>query len=171
MSNIYIIGMRGVGKTTIAKLLSQKLNKEHFDLDDDIAVQEGRSISEIVEAEGWEYFRLREQEAVERISAQEDKVVSTGGGVLIFYDTADKLKQSGSFILLTAEPETLHQRLVDSMKERPSLKEGSLRDEIDQLWDERKDVYHEYADITVATDNKEPGNVTRSRVFLLSPAV
>lgn len=45
MSNIYIIGMRGAGKTTIAKLLAQKLNKEHFDLDEDIIAQEGRSIS------------------------------------------------------------------------------------------------------------------------------
>ena len=169
MSNIYLIGMRGVGKTTVARLLANKLDKPHHDLDQDIAHQEGMAISEMVKEQGWEYFRQRELEAVDRITAVQEAVVSTGGGVLMFFDNADKLKASGIFVFLTAEPESLYQRLADSMKDRPALKEGDLRDEIEQLWEERKEVYHQYADITIETDNETPAAIVERIIQMLNP--
>lgn len=154
MENIYLIGMRGVGKSTVAKLLAERLKTSHIDLDEIIVAQEGKSIPAIVEAGGWEYFRKREREAVEKVCELENRVVSTGGGVLMFYDNAEKLKRSGIFVLLTADPETIYERLSEA-NDRPPLTNKSLREEIEQLWEERKEMYQEYANITIETDKQK----------------
>src|SRR3989338_8486532 len=80
--NLVLIGMRGSGKSTIARLLSKRLKKEHVELDVLIERQAGMSIQDIVEKNGWEYFRDLETKLVKEVSANDGAVVSTGGGIV-----------------------------------------------------------------------------------------
>lgn len=151
MSNIILIGMRGVGKTTIGKLLAERLKRKWVDIDDEIIAREGKSVVGMVAANGWDYFREKEHEEVERLAGENDLVISTGGGVLMHYNNAELLKASGKLILLIADPATLVQRLKDS-HQRPSLTGKDVLEEIYELWEERKDEYYKAADLVVDTE-------------------
>lgn len=151
MSNIYLIGMRGVGKSTIGKLLAERLNRKWVDVDDEIVKREEKSIAEMVALHGWDFFREKEHEEVERLAGENDLVISTGGGVLMHYNNAELLKASGKLILLIADPATLVQRLKDS-HQRPSLTGKDVLEEIYELWEERKDEYYKAADLVVDTE-------------------
>lgn len=156
MSNIYLIGMRGVGKTTIGKLLAERLKRKWVDIDEEIVAREGKSVAAMVDLKGWNFFREKEHEEVKRLSEQVDLVISTGGGVLMHLHNGDLLKSSGKLVLLVAEPATLVQRLKDSYA-RPSLTGKDVFEEIDELWTERRDLYYKYADVVVGTEPWDAG--------------
>ena len=151
MSNIYLIGMRGVGKSTIGKLLAERLGKAWVDIDEQIAVREGNDIKALVDQHGWDFFRKKEHEMVQEMAKKKNVVVSTGGGVLMHFDNAQLLKNSGKLILLIAKPSTLVQRLKES-HQRPSLTGKDPLLEIGEVWEERKDTYHKFADLVVDTE-------------------
>src|SRR3990170_7821415 len=155
MKNIYLIGMRGSGKTTIGKILAEKLGKEFTDMDQEIELMSGNKITTIVEEEGWKTFRLLEKEIVERICQKENQVVGTGGGVLMCFDNADKFKKTGTLIFLRTSPETIIQRL-SKVEERPSLTGENFLEEIENVWKERKDTYEKHADLDIDTEEKTP---------------
>lgn len=153
MKNLYLIGMRGVGKSTIGSLLAQKIGKEFVDMDKKIEQEISESIQEFVKDKGWDAFREQERQAVETVSKLEDVVVSTGGGVLMYFNNAEKLKATGKLVLLTAELETIRTRL-SSAEDRPSLTGTGFLEELERVWNERKDRYHHFADQVISTDGK-----------------
>jgi shikimate kinase len=152
MANIIIIGMRGVGKTTIGRLLSERLQKKWIDIDEEIVRREGKTIPEMVELHGWDFFRQKEHEEVMRLVEQENLVISTGGGVLMYFNNSELLKASGKLVLLTAESSTLAQRLRES-HQRPSLSGKDPLQEIDEIWEQRRDLYLKCADMVVDTEH------------------
>lgn len=160
MNNLYLIGMRGVGKSIIGQILSEKLEKDYIDMDKKIEQELTSAIAEFVKVEGWDAFRELEQQAVEAISKLQNQVVSTGGGVLMFFENAEKLKNSGKLVLLTAEIKTIHERL-EHAKDRPSLTGTGFLEELEQVWNERKDRYHHFADQVVSTDGKTPEEIVQ----------
>ncbi len=153
MKNIYLIGMRGVGKTTIGKLLATKLQRTFFDMDEWIRQEEGMAIAELVKKKGWSYFRDKEREAVNILSKKEHAIISTGGGVLQYFDNAEKLKKTGKLIHLTASVATLENRLR-MQTERPSITGIDPVDELEALWESRKVIYERNADLTIDTEGK-----------------
>lgn len=158
MKNIYLIGMRGVGKSTIGKLLAKKLERNFVDMDESIVRKAGIAISAMVDDKGWDYFRENEKEMVEKLVLQEDLIVGTGGGVLMFFDNAEKLKKSGSLILLTASPERIVERIAQS-EDRPSLTGKHFSEEIADVWNERKETYEGNADKIISTDDFSPKQI------------
>lgn len=157
--NIVLIGMRGSGKTTIAKLLSQKLNREYLDLDEIMIKKIGMTIPEIVEKYGWDYFRDQESTIVEEVSLLENKVISTGGGVVTRAKNISALKKNGVVILLNASVEVLLDRIGDDSN-RPSLTNKSTRkEEIEELLKQRKRLYEEAADEIIDTSKLSPDEV------------
>ena len=81
MNNIIIIGMAGVGKTTVGKLLAEKLGMAFFDLDKNIEIRCGVEISRIFEIEGEVGFRDRETDELQRIfNMYSNFILSVGGG-------------------------------------------------------------------------------------------
>lgn len=159
MSKVILIGMRGVGKTTTGTALADILDQDFVDLDQEIIRMEGKSVPEIVEAEGWEGFRKKEQQALHTYIEKDDLVLATGGGILMYFDNAEQLKDQGEIILLTASPETMAKRIGDS--DRPSLTGKSITEELSEIWKEREETYHNYANHIVDTEGKTPEEVAR----------
>src|SRR3989344_836358 len=93
--NIVLIGMRGSGKTTIAKLLSQKLNRDYLELDELMVKRIGMNIPEIIEEYGWDFFRDQESEIAKKISSYEDKIISTGGGIVTRSKNIKAIRKNG----------------------------------------------------------------------------
>ena len=151
--NIVLIGMRGGGKSTIAKYLSEKLGKRLADLDEMVEREEGISIPEIIEQFGWEYFRDRESEVVRKVAKLKDTVVSTGGGVIGRPENIAALKQRGILIFLSSSAKALAQR-IDNDEGRPRLTEAATTlEEVESVLAERKKLYETVADDTIDDTN------------------
>ena len=144
--NIVLIGMRGGGKSTIARLLSERLGKKLADLDAMVEKEEGISITDMVEKFGWEYFRDRESEAVKKVTKQKDAIVSTGGGVINRPENIAALKQRGILIFLSSSAKTLARR-IDKDEGRPRLTEAATTlAEEEAVIAESKKLYEAAAD-------------------------
>lgn len=157
MENLYLIGMRGVGKTTIGKSLARKLSRIYFDLDAEIEQKTGLNISKIVSEHGWDFFRLKEKEVLREVIKNENIVVAVGGGALMYFDNAEQLKKSGTMILLTAGLGAIESRIKN--EHRPSLTGSDFISELEQAWNERKASYYQYADMVIDTESKTPEDI------------
>ncbi|MBU0999788.1 3-phosphoshikimate 1-carboxyvinyltransferase [Patescibacteria group bacterium] len=154
--NIVLIGMRGSGKTTIAKLLAAKLNKQYLELDEMIVEKAGLTIEKIVEKHGWEYFRKKESQIVQEISSTNGKIISTGGGVILKAANVDALKRNGILIFLNASLKTLVKRMGNNLH-RPALtSRKTLKEEIEKVLKQRTKLYEKAADKIIDTDKLDP---------------
>lgn len=144
--NIVLLGMRGSGKSTIAKLLSENLNREMFELDSLIVQKAGMSIPEIVEKNGWDFFRDQEVAVVEDVSERTGAIISTGGGVVLREENVERLKRNGVLVYLTASPVVLAKRIGDDPN-RPQLTAmNSLEEELEEVARQREELYKKAAD-------------------------
>jgi len=152
---IILIGFRGAGKTTVGKLLAERLNLPFLDLDDEVQRRVGLSIKEMVERYGWSYFREMEREVLEDLIEKEGCVVALGGGSVLHEDLMEKLKNKAFIIYLKISPATAIKRISkDSKSEqtRPSLSDLSLVEEVEGVLKERAPLYKKYADIIIEAD-------------------
>lgn len=148
-SNIVLIGMRGSGKSTVAKLLAEKLGFAILELDEMLVEKVGKNIPKIVEDFGWDYFRDKESEIVEDVSDFKNVIISTGGGVVTRPKNIENLRRKGVLIFLKASPKTLVDR-ISGDENRPALTdEDDELVEMKNIWNERKDLYKNTADFVV----------------------
>ena len=165
--NIVFIGMRATGKTTVAKIVAEKLNRDFIDMDDLVAEKSGFSIFETVEKFGWEHFRNLESKVTEEIARCSDKIISTGGGIVIREENMNSLKKNGFLILLTAHIDTMLFRISKDIT-RPSLtKETSERGEIAEVLKQRKMLYEKNCDAIVTTDTKNKEEVAQEILAII----
>jgi shikimate kinase len=120
--NIILTGFMGVGKSTVAQLVANRLGRKFVDMDTLIEQREGRAISQIFAAEGEAYFRRLEAELCQELAGQVDLVIATGGGALVPEANLQALEQTGLVFCLNCEPEILWQRIGQS-EDRPMLAE------------------------------------------------
>jgi 3-phosphoshikimate 1-carboxyvinyltransferase len=154
--NIILIGMRGGGKSTVARLLAEQLKRKHADLDELVEKREGLLIPEIVEKYGWGYFRDRESDVVRKIAAQKNMIVSTGGGVINRPENIAALKQRGILVFLSAPASVLAKR-IDKDPGRPRLTEAaSTLEEVEAVLEERKKLYEAVADEVIKAIDLTP---------------
>ena len=123
--NIAIIGFRGTGKTSISNILSRKLGKNLISTDDEIEKKTKTSIGKFVKKFGWDRFREVESEVIEHISDLDECVFDTGGGIVMRNENIINLKKTSLIILLTADINTLTERLKRSR--RPALTKKGIR--------------------------------------------
>ena len=145
----------GSGKSTIGEKLAYNLKHEFIDLDAYIESEEERTISEIFEEDGEDYFRKLERVYLHRIIDKENVVISTGGGTPCFFDNMEQMNDYGKTIYLNMHPKALIPRLKASSVLRPLLKglEGvELLDYIYKTLRERE-VFYDRAQLVVAGYN------------------
>ena len=143
--NIVLIGMPGVGKSTIGVILA-KILAYHF-LDSDLVIQEreGRRLHQIISEEGTDGFLKIENDVNASLNV-ERTIIATGGSAIYGKEAMKHLKEIGEVVYLKADYETIEKRLGNLEKRGVALKSGqTLKD----LYDERTKLYEMYADVTV----------------------
>ena len=151
--NIVLIGYRGTGKSTIAKLLAEKLNRPLIPIDELIVKKAGMIIPEIVEKHGWDYFRDLESDVSAEIANKDNCIIDCGGGIILREENVKNLKKSGKCFLLKADIDTVISR-IQGDDNRPSLKEGlSFREEQEKVLKEREPKYRAAADVEIDTSS------------------
>jgi shikimate kinase len=144
---IFLIGFMGCGKSHWGKILSEKLHVPFFDLDEKIAEQHGRSIPEIFEKEGEEYFRLLEKDVLHLLSESHDSfVMATGGGTPCFFNNIDYLKRQGTVVWINCSTDCLYNRLIKEKDKRPLIKkipDEELKSYIIRKYSSRKIFYQQ----------------------------
>lgn len=157
MKKIVLVGFMGAGKTTLGRLLAQRLNIAFVDTDDLIVKEENRPVNDIFAKDGEAYFRNLETKQLEKlIRDNRSMVISVGGGLPIQPQNHELLKKLGCVIYLKAGKETLVKRLSRDTR-RPLLRGGSVEEKVEKLMKEREHVYERVADRIVYTDGKSVG--------------
>ena len=145
--NIVLIGMPSAGKTTIGKMLENRMQKEFIDLDDIIIQKAGKSIPEIFEESGEAGFRAIETEAAIEVSKLNNKIIATGGGTIKHKVNMDYLRQNGITIFIDRDVD----KLISSDPNRPLSKST---DALEKMHAERLPLYQKYA-AYVAVNNSD----------------
>lgn len=154
-NNLILTGFMATGKTSLGKLLAERLGRKFIDTDQKIEHDTGMTIPEIFERHGEKYFRDLERKVVEEISARKNLVIATGGGTVKDPENIRLLKNSGFIVCLTTDPEEIFRR-TETRGERPLLDGGEERlATIKKLLEERKNFYAQ-ADYTIDTTDWSP---------------
>ena len=141
-TNLVLIGMPGSGKTTVGRELARLSGKSFVDVDEEIAQAAGKPIPEIFAQEGEEAFRMLENRILKEVCAQSDRVIATGGGVVLHMENWKTMRRTGWVY-------RLERRLEDLATEgRPLSKSGNLA-KMEQI---REPLYRAAADAAVQND-------------------
>ena len=141
---VVLVGMMGVGKSTVGKKLAALLQLPFFDADDEIEAAAQLSISEIFDQFGESYFRDGERRVIARLMDKGPAVVATGGGAFIQDETRELVLEKSVSIWLDSDEETLVER-VTRKDTRPLLRGGNPRDIVSRLKQEREPYYRKAA--------------------------
>ena len=155
MSSIVLIGFMGCGKTSIGKLLSNRLQYTFIDTDVQIEQREQKKIPEIFETEGEESFRDMETAYLRELVKQnrDFMVISAGGGMVLRRENRQLLSELGTVFFLKASEQTLLEHLKNDMT-RPLLRDAGKEERIHQLLQERKAIYETAGSYHITTDHK-----------------
>ena len=148
---VYLIGMMGSGKSSVGKLLANKLQFSNIDIDKEIEKDEKLSIKEIFEKKGENYFRKIESKYLLR--KRNSAVVSCGGGIVLNKKNREFLKTSGYTIYLKSSIPTLEKRLLNE-NGRPLLSNDNLKETLINIYSKRKTLYTSSANTTIITDRR-----------------
>lgn len=160
--NLTLIGYRATGKTTLARLLADRLKWSWIDADVEIERRAGKSIAEIFAQDGEPAFRDLEAAVTAELLQREHLVLAAGGGAPLRPETREAMRDAGKVVWLTARPETIHARMsgdATTAARRPNLTDRSALDEILHVLAVREPIYRETADIEVETEERTPEQI------------
>ena len=141
MTNIALIGMPSCGKSTVGRILSEKLGRSFFDTDEMVKNTNGKSPSQLITENGEEAFRKKETDEIKRAAKMTGAVISTGGGAVLKQENVDSLRQNSILVYLD--------RPLDELvsDDRP------LSSDIEKLFEKRRDFYENAADIRIKSES------------------
>lgn len=168
--NLFLIGFMGVGKTAVSELLGIMLSMDVVEMDQTIAARERMSIPDIFATHGEDYFRDLETNLLIEMQSRNNTVISCGGGVVMQDRNVAEMKKNGYVILLTALPETILKRVMDS-DERPLLMGNKNTEFVHKLMEERRGKYEDTADIVINTDQKSVPDICEELVRKLTDII
>ncbi len=155
--NLVLIGMPGVGKSTIGVLLAKDLSRPFVDTDIHIQTVEGRSLQTVILEEGIERFKAREASHILGLTCQ-GHVVATGGSVVYSPAAMKHLRTNGMTLLLELSLPLLEKRIRD-MDARGIVRAPGQS--LAVLYEERRPLYERYADIRISCDHKGHEEIIR----------
>ncbi|MDC0262062.1 shikimate kinase [Planctomycetaceae bacterium] len=154
---VTLIGYRGSGKSSVARLLAERLGWAFRDADVELEERAGKTIREIFADDSETVFRDLEEEVITDLLTHDRLVLATGGGAVLRKTTRERLQSAGPVIWLTASAETLYQRIhadETTGERRPDLTDQGGLLEVQSLLSERKPVYQQASSIVVETEGK-----------------
>ena len=157
--HLVLIGMMGVGKTTVSRVLGERLGRRVLDSDLVIEARTGRTVREIFATDGEAAFRAMETEVlIEALTEQEPVVIAAAGGVVLSERNRTALRDSPSKVVwLCADPATLVER-VRSGGHRPLLDDDPAAT-LQKMFTERAPLYRQVADAIVLVDNRSVADI------------
>ena len=149
-TRVVLIGFMGSGKSSIGRLLAKERKTFFLDTDAMIESSEGKTISQIFEEEGEEYFRALEDETVAWLNENVSKaIISAGGGMLVY---CKALKELGTVVYLKVPFKTILSRMSPTeLEKRPLFKNPQ---EAEELYNKRNAIYEELADVIIDADDR-----------------
>ncbi len=168
---VYLIGFMASGKSTIGVELAKTLSYEFIDLDAYIEHKHKKTIKQMFESYGEDYFREIENEALREVSSYEgNTIIAAGGGTSCFYSSIDFMNKTGLTIYLKVEVAELLSRLIESKIDRPLLwgkTKQELNDYIIRVLDERK-KYYEKAKVIIESSKPDVPQIAQTILASLS---
>lgn len=151
MNNVILIGMPGVGKSTVGVVLAKNMGY-HF-IDSDLVIQQkyGKLLHEIISEKGLDEF-LRLEDEVNASLKTEHTIIATGGSAVFGKNAMSHLKEIGTVVYLKLEYEEIADRLGDLKQRGVAMNEGET---LQDVYDSRIPLYEKYADITVDCTGKQ----------------
>ena len=157
--NLVLLGMMGVGKTTVGKIVAKKHNLEFIDTDANIEKNYSMKISEIFKKKGEKFFRIEEEKEVLNSLKRNNCVISLGGGAFMNTNIRNEILENSISIWLDIDLKTLHKRIIWN-KKRPLLNKKNNQKRIEQLYSERKNIY-KLANHKIDCNNIDKENVVK----------
>jgi shikimate kinase len=152
-----LIGYRATGKTTLAKLLAERIGWDWADADAEIERRAGKSIERIFADEGEPAFRDLEAQVIADLCRRDRLILAAGGGAPLRPENRRAIRAAGKVVWLTARPETILARMAAdpaTVAQRPSLTGQPPLDEIRHLLEIRTPVYRELTDLVMDTEER-----------------
>jgi shikimate kinase len=163
---LVLVGLMGAGKTSVGRRLAEKLEIPFVDADHEIELAAGKTISEIFNDHGEEYFREGERRVITRLLENGKQVLATGGGAFMNAETRDKIRGHGLSLWLKADLDLLLKR-VAKRNDRPLLLKEDPAIVMKRLIDQRYPIYAE-ADITVESRDVQHGQMVNDVIKALA---
>ena len=157
--NLVLLGMMGVGKSTLGKIVAKKQGLEFIDTDDRIEKKCSMSISEIFKEKGEKFFRIEEEKEVLKSVKKNNCVIALGGGAFINVAIRNTILKNAISIWLDADLKTLNKRIKWN-KKRPLLNKENNQKKINELYSERKNIY-KLANYKIDCDNLKKENIAK----------
>ena len=169
--NLLLIGYRGTGKSTVARLVAQRLGWPWLDADVELERRAAKSIAAIFAEDGEPKFRALESQVLAELVQADRHVLALVGGVVLQLQNREVIKRAGPVVCLTAHPETILDRISadpTTAERRPNLTSGGL-EEIRELLANREPLYRECASAAVDTSGRDLTDVVKD-VLAFMPA-
>ncbi len=161
MKNVYFIGFRGVGKTTISKLVAKELEKKYISIDNLIEKKEDETIFQIIEKKGWNHFRKIESEVLAKLVDKENYIIDCGGGIIEKKKNRNILKKN-ICVYLTSNIKIIEKRIQKSKNRVRFFPNLKLNEEIKILIQQRTPYYEKLSTFKISTSTKTKNEVVKS---------
>jgi shikimate kinase len=171
---IILTGYRATGKSSIGKILADRLGFAFIDTDLAIEKRQGETIAEMVGRGGWDLFRRKEEDLLVELARSKNKVIASGGGSVMHENAWAKLRKNALAVCLTADVKTICLRLAadsDTEDQRPALTEMGTMNEIAMVLSQRLPLYEKSSDLTINTEGKTPEEVAETIIAELQKGV
>lgn len=149
--SIFLIGPMGSGKSSVGKVLADRMSYHFVDSDHVIEDKTGVSIPMIFDIEGEVGFRERERQAIDELTQMSETVLATGGGAILNEDNRKHLRSRGFVVYLKSSVDTLVQRTKHD-RNRPLLQSADPRKILTEILEQREPLYMDVADLIIETE-------------------
>ena len=160
--NVILIGYRGSGKTSVGRLLAEKLGLRFVDTDVLIVERAGKTIKEIFAGEGEAGFRDRESAVISDVCKQDGQVIASGGGAILRPQNVTAMEAAGTIVWLEADAETLFARInadAGTTANRPNLTSTGGLEEVRHILAHRTPIYEAAADLAINVAKLSPTEI------------